>query len=97
LTLISTVYIETNTLASAWSGTDKTMIALAGYGGTINANTANITTQPQNVQWGLSCDVIPITRWSGSAKIFLALKFYGRLANFYQAGGVVTWQLFEVT
>ena len=97
LTLVSTVYVETNTLASAWSGASKTMIALAGFSGTINANSGNISTQPQNIQWGLSCDVIPITRWSGNAKIFLAIKFYGRLANYYQSGGIVTWQLFQVT
>jgi hypothetical protein len=90
-------FIETNTAASAWSGTTKTMIALLSGSGSVSANAGDVASQPQNIQWGFHADVAPITRWSGAAKIWIKCNVDTRLVNFLVGGFVINWQLFQVT
>lgn len=90
-------FLKTNTLSSAWSGTKKTMIALISGSGTVSANTIDVTTQPQNIQWGFHADVAPITAWNGDAYIYIKVNVDTRLVNSLAAGFVIDWQLFEVT
>jgi len=79
-------FIETNTAASAWSGTTKTMVALLSGAGSVSANAGDVSSQPQNIQWGFHADVAPITRWSGSAKIWIKCNVDTRLINFLVGG-----------
>jgi hypothetical protein len=92
----ATFYIETNTASSAWAGTDTTFLALISLSNaTVNANSGDVTSQPQNVQWGASALVVPITRWSGNARIFLKVSVYTRLVNYVSADW--NWYLYKVT
>lgn len=92
----ATFYIETNTASSAWSGTDTTFLALISLSNaTVNANVSDVTNQPTNVQWGASALVVPITRWSGNARIFLKVSVYTRLVNYVSADW--NWYLYKVT
>ncbi len=92
----ATFYIETNTASSAWSGTETTFLALISLSNaTVNANVSDVTNQPQNVQWGASALVVPITRWSGNARIFLKVSVYTRLVNYVSADW--NWYLYKVT
>jgi hypothetical protein len=92
----ATFYVETNTDSVAWSGTDKTYMALVSLSGaTVYANSADVNSRPEMIQWGMSAEVIPITRWSGAARIFLKITVYGRLT--ISVGGDFNWYLFKVT
>jgi hypothetical protein len=92
----ATFYIETNTASSAWSGTSTTFLALISLtNATVSANVTDVTNQPGNIQWGASALVVPITRWSGDARIFLKVSVYTRLVNY--VSGDWNWYLYKVT
>jgi hypothetical protein len=85
-------FIETNILASAWSGTTKTYVAACGTSGTLSTNSSDFP----NVQWGATVTPMPVTKWTGNAKIFLHLRFFAR--NAYQVTGwAFDWRVYEVT
>ncbi len=98
---VATFFIETNTAASAWTGTNVTYIALVGRTpgspqSVVNAYNDIIASQPQNIRWGWEAHVVPLTRWSGNQrlwiKVILNTSYVVSLTNF-----TLTWRLYRVT
>jgi hypothetical protein len=101
LDLLRTFFIETNTPVSAWTGAKETYMALVGRKsgsqyGTVYATNTNITTQPQNIQWGWEAHVVPITRWSGNQRLWIKVELYTRLVDRLE-NFTLTWRLIKVT
>jgi hypothetical protein len=97
----TTFFIETNTLSTAWSGPRETYLALVGRKsgggfGLVYALPANVSSQPQNILWGWEASVVPMTRWSGTQRLFIKVEFYTRLVDKI-TGFTLTWRLYKVT
>jgi len=99
MTKVATFWIETNTEAAAWVGTKNTYLALVGREGdygTVYAYTSDVTNYPTYIQWGWQGTVVPVTRWSGPAKLWIKVDIHTQrvtsLTNFR-----LRWHLAKVT
>ena len=108
LALDNTYFIETNTSHSGWAGTNTTFLALIGAVGVssvavwtpdVNGQTQSdgsfIAGFPSDIQWGAIASVMPITRYSGNARVFIKLDFFTR--NVYSYNITFQWKLYQVT
>tara|TARA_A100000172_G_scaffold33744_1_gene20323 strand:+ start:121 stop:2904 length:2784 start_codon:yes stop_codon:yes gene_type:complete len=108
LDLDNTFFIETNTGHSGWAGTDATFLALIAAVGAssvavwtpdVNGQTQSdgsfIAGFPSDIQWGAVASVMPITRYSGNARVFIKLDFFTR--NVYSYNITFQWKLYQVT
>ena len=50
---------------------------------------------PSDIQWGAIASVMPITRYSGNARVFIKLDFFTR--NVYSYNITFQWKLYQVT
>jgi len=99
MTKMATFWIETNTEAAAWVGTKNTYLALLGNEpgyGTVYASTSDVNNYPTYILWGWQGAVVPVTRWSGPAKLWIKVDLHTQrvtsLANFR-----LRWHLAKVT
>jgi len=97
LALDKTFFIETATSHSGWAGSNQTFIALVGAvpSSEVVAWNPDVSGFPSDIQWGGVCQVIPIVRWSGNARVWIKLEFYTR--NVYSFDVGFAWKLYKVT
>jgi hypothetical protein len=100
LRLRTEFFIETNTASAAWSGPNETFLVLVGAkpasGSIVFALNPNVSSQPQNIQWGWHGEVVPMTRWSGPQRLFIKVEFYTRLVDRIE-NYTLQWRLYKVT
>lgn len=99
LNQLAEYWIETTVASSAWTGAKETFMALVGRegsNGTVYATSSNISSQPQNIQWGWEAHVVPITRWSGNQRLWIRVSLNTRLVDRLE-GFVLRWRLIKVT
>lgn len=93
LTLVYDEIIDTGVAGVSWSGTKYYTAVDAGF--TDTSVTANETTA-SNAQWAVTCELVPVTRWSTAATMFIRIRIYAkRVVTF----GIchVSWRLLRVT
>ena len=88
-------YIQTNINVSAWAGTNKTYLVAIGNTGTVTADTADVTNNPTTIRWGFRGDVVPLTQWSGTAKLWI--KVTPTVSNVVSTNLTLQWKIYEVT
>lgn len=78
---------------SAWMGTTKTYIAVAGMtGATVSTNGSATGSE----LWGWTATVAPLTRWSGAQNVRIIFEFWGDGISAVSAH-TITWRLYEVS
>ncbi len=100
---ISKVYetiVDTGYTGSSWVGTKYYTTVNAGFvsGSNNTSVNANASTLSQ-AAWGLTAEVVPITRWNasyGGSTIHLRIKIYARRLN-YIDNTTVSWRLLRVS
>ena len=99
LELDKTFFIETNTGSSSWGGTNTTFIALVDFfgsgGSTVVAWSPDASSFPSDIQWGAATEVMPVSRYSGNARVFIKLEVFTR--NVYSFNISFGWKLYQVT
>ena len=99
LELDKTFFIETNTGSSSWGGTDTTFIALVDFFGTGGSSVAawvtDVNSFASDIQWGATTAVMPVSRYSGNARVFIKLEIYTR--NVFSFNISFGWKLYQVT
>jgi hypothetical protein len=101
LSQAATYWIETNTFSTQWVGAKEAMIALVGQRpgsgyGSVSADSGDVSTQPQNIQWSWVAEVAPLTRWSGNQRIWIKVALWTRLVD-QLTGFQLEWKLIKVT
>ncbi|WP_417724561.1 hypothetical protein [Salipiger sp.] len=99
MAVVYTTYVETTGVGmTAWQGTHKTYIAVAGLRNVVV--TADTGDTP-DVFWGAVATVLPLTRWSGSQTLRLKLEVWCKKVTTMApgAGGewYIDWTIYEVT
>lgn len=95
---VGTWYAETNTQTGSWNLNPSSFYASvgrrqgSGYG-TIYANTG---VGIENIWWGWSGEVVPVTKWNGQSKLFIKIMFHCRNVTNGQ-NFQVEWQLKRIT
>jgi len=84
-------YIDTGIPISSWTGGINPYVAHAGTSGTWYSYDNNYT----NDYWGVTCEILPWTRWSGTATIHLAVTVHIR--NMYTLNAKILWKVYYVT
>lgn len=85
--------VETEVPISAWSGTKKTYLAVAGMAGATVSTRGSAT---GTELWGWDAHVIALTQWSGVQRLRIILTF--RADRVWQISNhTVNWRLYEVS
>jgi hypothetical protein len=92
-----TVYVETNTSIASWGGTGKSYMASVSWGGSVYAFVSSVTNFPQNIMWGAKAEIVPLTRWSGAARLWLKITVTTRYVDYLDANTILYWNIYEVT
>ena len=94
-TEVTPFYIQTNINVSAWAGTNKTYLVAIGNSGSVTALTSDVTNNPTTVRWGFRGDIVPLTQWSGTAKLWI--KVTPTISNVVSTNLTLSWKVYEVT
>lgn len=89
------VYIETNINVSAWGGTSKTYLVAVSNSGAVTAATSDVNTHPTTIRWGFRGDIVPLTQWSGGAKLWI--KVTPTVSRVQSTDLTIQWKMYEVT
>ncbi len=89
-------WIDTGLSTSAWTGSDASYSAAVGRNGSNGTifNTNNATTTER--QWGWAAEVIPITRWTGGATLFIKVELWTKNVS-AASGFILDWKVKKVT
>ena len=101
LQLVSTYFAETNIASSSWTANPSSFYVSVGRRagsqyGTIFADIGITSTNPAEVQWGWSGEVVPITRWSGAQRLWIKIMFHAKNVQ-YGRDFQVEWKLKKIT
>lgn len=90
-------YIQTNINVSSWSGTNKTYLVAVGViaPSGVTAFDSDISNNPTTIRWGFRGDIVPLTQWSGTAKLWI--KVTPTLSNVVSTNITLRWRVYEVT
>lgn len=88
-------HIQTNINVSAWAGTKKTYLVAIGNTGTVTALTSDVNNVPTTIRWGFRGDVVPLTQWSGTPKLWI--KVTPTISNVVSTNLTLQWKIYEVT
>lgn len=88
-------YIQTNINVSAWAGTNKTYLVAIGNTGSVTALTSDVNNYPTTIRWGFRGDIVPLTQWSGTAKLWI--KVTPTISNVVSTNLTLQWKVYEVT
>ena len=88
-------YIKTSINVSAWAGTNKTYLVAIGNTGTVSALTSDVNNYPTTIRWGFRGDIVPLTQWSGGAKLWI--KVTPTISNVTSTSLTLQWKVYEVT
>jgi len=91
----TSIWIETDINVNAWGGTQKSYIVAIGNTGTVTALTSDVNNNPTLIKWGFRGSVVPLTRWSGAAKLWVQAVPY--IANVTSTNLTLQWNIYEVT
>ena len=91
----SPIWIETNINVSAWGGTQKSYLVAIGNTGSVTALTSDTINNPTLIKWGFRGSVVPLTQWSGAAKLWIQAVPY--IANVVSTDLTLQWNIYEVT
>ena len=94
-TEVTPFYIQTNINVSAWAGTNKTYLVAIGNSGSVTALTSDVTNNPTTIRWGFRGDIVPLTQWSGTAKLWI--KVTPTISNVVSTNLTLSWKVYEVT
>ena len=94
-TELTPFYIQTNINVSAWAGTTKTYVVAIGNSGSVTALTSDVTNNPTTIRWGFRGDIVPLTQWSGTAKLWI--KVTPTVSNVVSTSLTLSWKVYEVT
>ena len=82
LTEVKTYYFETTLSSAAWNLNPSSYYVSvggkSGVGNTITASNSIISNSPSTIQWGWTGEIIPITRWSGSQRLWIKVQWHAR-------------------
>jgi hypothetical protein len=89
-------YIETNIAIGSWGGTTSSYMASVSMLGTILATVPNTVSFPTEIRWGVHTEIVPLTRWSGAAKLWLKTSL---ITTRVHSGSSIQyyWKVYKVT
>ena len=85
------VVFDTGIPIADWSGGQYPYVAMAGVFG-IWYSTNSIYTQDY---WGVTCEILPWTRWSGTATLHIRASFITK--GIYSNNAGISWKVYQVT
>lgn len=93
ITMLREEIIDTGYPSSAWSGTNFYTTCDAGFTST---SVAVYSTFKSSALWGVTADVLPMTRWSSTSTVHLIIRVYGRRVRYLKPVSV-KWRLLRVS
>ncbi len=93
ITQLKEFIVDTGYPGVSWAGTAFYITADAGFtSSSVNANSATLS----ETKWGVTCDVLPITKWSTAATVHVIIKVWGQRLNYIDPCKI-KWRLLRVS
>lgn len=93
ITLLREEIIDTGYPSSSWSGTKFYTTCDAGF---VSTSVAVYSSYKSTAAWGVTADILPLTRWSSTATVHLIIRIYGRRVRYLKPVSV-KWRLLRMS